>query len=79
MAERIWENCRKYLQFSRICDILTNGSSKDAGVSEWQTRQTQNLLRGILSALAKPLIYRRFQNFISAFGFNIPPAHPSKI
>ncbi len=44
MAERIWENCRKYLQFSRICDILTNGSSKDAGVSEWQTRQTQNLL-----------------------------------
>lgn len=62
MAERIWENCRKYLQFSRICDILTNGSSKDAGVSEWQTRQTQNLVRPSTGVFVKPLALQHIFN-----------------
>ena len=45
-----------------------------------QPRAARNPLRApVFPSPAKFPINRRFHNFIVSFGFNIPPAHPSKI
>ena len=45
----------------------------------WQTRRTQNLVRPFTGVFVGPLVLQHIFNWITAFGFNIPPAYPSKI